>query len=359
MAVGTQAGSVLGPNRLGFLYGVLAGGGIDYYDMKALNAGLALRFTALSTKDVKGVTLAWLNTVNVPGTVQLRIETINATTGKPTGTLYDPAATIDITPANGLQTYIFATLPTAGMTVGTEYAVVLLTTVAGTNQTIYCGPSSSPMASSSPALALVTVDGTTRSNFNELGNSSPSLVLVMEDDSEEAQQFSPYYGTVAQASVYGTNFSAQKIVVTSSVKVCAVEVGLVKLGTPAGDLILDIRDTSNNVISGTSRTLDKDSIGATSSTKLVHGYFAPVTLNAGTYYICLSSPDSANSSNCWRFRKLAFLSATAIGSYVAASSSNSGTTWADSTTEVGAAWLVLDAQEAGAGSTTVIVVEDD
>src|SRR3990167_9425509 len=127
-------GSILGPAGAPLFQNIRAVAGLNTYAMAGLNVGFCARFPALNTLDITAIKIYW-NAVTTPGTVEARIETMDAATGKPTGSLYDAAATKSFTPAVGLQTVTFDTPPSTGLTEGNMYGVVLLTTVAGTTQT--------------------------------------------------------------------------------------------------------------------------------------------------------------------------------------------------------------------------------
>src|SRR3990167_5084146 len=282
---GAQFGSLIGPTiRLN------SGGGVTYA-MAALNTGWCSRFTATSTNDIKSVRLSWSG-VSSPGTngITLRIETVDATSGKPTGTLYDANATITFTAAVDIQTYTFATLPTTGLTVGNSYAIVLLTVVAGTTQTLYAHSTITGLASY-PDLVLTAVDGTTRTNFAEVSGSSPYCSLVDENDSEIPGAFLPFYTyTIPTAHFYSTtNYVAQKFIINTSINIAGVSAILIRTGTPAGDVRVRIFDSSNNVISGTTLTIDKDSLTGVNAKRIVVLFPSVVTLTLGTYRIVFDS----------------------------------------------------------------------
>ena len=195
MSIGIDFGSRLGPDVLSFI-------AANAYAMTALDAGLCDRFMARTTNDVKSVRMRW-GTVTTPGVIELRIETIDAATGKPTGTLYDAAATKSFTPVAGIQTVSFDTLPTVGLTVGTEYAVVLITTTAGTTQSLNAYNSSGVALSRYTVTLLTTATAVTRSTFTEVVNAVPCLSIIWDDDTEDSVGFSPYTTTPSR-SVYGT-----------------------------------------------------------------------------------------------------------------------------------------------------------
>lgn len=355
--VGADWGSRIGPDRI---IGVLGGVGAPAtYAMAGLNTGWAFRFTAPNTKDIASVRIAW-NAVSAAGTVQVRIETVDATTGKPTGTLYDAAATVDITPTATVQTATFATLPTTGLTVGAEYAVVLITTVAGTTHTLR-SHTLEQNAGRYPAATLQAADATTRSNFAEVSAAVGIVSLVNEDGNETVPGSSPYH-TFTPNNMYGNGVTgsnlvaAQKIILGAAISCAGVELDTInKLGTPAGNLRCRIFDGSNNVVSGTTVTIDKDSLTTGATTKGCFVLFpAPVSLAAGTYRVAFDSLDSVNSTNCWMIRSgVPLVLAASPSNYVFSESGDNGATWTDSTTDVAPIALLVDsftAASSGGGS---------
>jgi hypothetical protein len=316
-APGALHGSILAP-PLAIMRSIENGGPITLA-MAALNAAWCARFTAQSTKDIKAVLLSWSAAAATVGVVQLRIETIDATSGKPTGNLYDAAdgadAFYDITPSAGTQLYTFATTPVTGLTVGAEYGIVLITTTAATGGTHTLNSYHALGAGSHyPSIVMSATDGTTRTNFTETIASIPVVSLVMDDDTEESVQFAPWVGATSN-NIYTTNAVCQEITLPASVSVSAIIGNATKVGTPAGDLIAEILDTSNALVTGTRVTVDKDSWKIGASTKRSTFFLpTPVTLAAGTYRINIRSPECANSSNCIRFVSNAALNAADIPS---------------------------------------------
>ncbi|MBI5235574.1 MAG: hypothetical protein HY886_04925 [Deltaproteobacteria bacterium] len=320
------------------------------YAMAALNTGWCARFKANDTLDVKSVKLRW-SSVSAAGTVQLRIETIDATTGKPSGTLYDANAVISFTPVAGVQTYTFATLPTTGLTIGNEYAIVLLTTVAGTTQTLQSSATGTNYASL-PVILLTAANGTTRTNFAEVTDTIPIAGIVWEDNSENPSGLCPFH-TQNDTAIYTTNAGAVKMVLPAQVKIAGVFAWQRKSGTPAGDLRVRVFDSSNNVVANTTVTVDKDSLLTqfTSSRRVQFLFPAVVTLAAGTYRIVWDSASSANSSNCWTIRTATFFSSAGVPSASRLSTCpDVGTpVWTDSTTDMAAGGFLLDDIVAGTG----------
>ena len=128
----------LGPDVTAMLQHIL-GGGLIAGDIKALNTGVAFRFRAFETADIKTVNLAFTS-VDASTRIKVEIWTIDATTGKPNA-IYDANATFTTTvalTANALNQFTFAVTPTAGLTVGNEYAVVIVTTTGGATTTGLC-----------------------------------------------------------------------------------------------------------------------------------------------------------------------------------------------------------------------------
>lgn len=348
-APGDIFGSKIGPSRL---CGAIAASSFTSVVMAALNAGWCARFTAKSTKDIKSVKLRWTN-VSAPGTVQLRIETIDATTGKPTGTLYDANAVYDITPASGAQTYTFVTLPTAGLTIGTEYAIVLVTTVAGTTQTILSHVVDQ-YPSWYPVVVLTTATAPTRSSFAEVTGSVPTISLVWEDDSEDNVGFFPFHNTSIVFGLYSNRAAGLKLTLDRSEQIIGISLDyLLKTGTPAGNLRCTVLDANDNAVSGTTIILDKDSLSTGANSRgCVVLFTDAVTLAAGTYRVLFDSVSSVDASNCWGLRGATFFSSGAVGSWrVTTTIDITGTpiVWTDSTTDISPVNLLLYDYAAGGG----------
>lgn len=345
--VGTYHGPLWGPPTNGYL----AFASTNTHAMAALNTGWAARFTAIDTRDVKTVYVHW-NSVSSPGEVTVRIETIDATTGKPSGTLYDANASLAFTPTAGWQALTFASIPTTGLTAGSEYAIVLLTTTGGTTQTL----SRSVPSPCYPSITLTASDGTTRSNFAEVNTHRPICTLIMDDDEEEILAFQPYVTVDQSKDIYGTNAAGMKFVVPAGTTktFTAYQWFGSRTGTPAGDLRFRILDSDDAAVAGTTVTVDKDSLtNVNARDAMIPLVGGPVTLAAGTYRAVLDSVSSANSSNCW----------TVIGANVrVAGNTPSGfvmtdtadvtagppITWTDTTTMAPLLWLV-ESTEAGTG----------
>ena len=219
---------------------------------------------------------------------------------------------------------------------------MLLTVVAGTTQTLYAHSTITGLASY-PDLVLTAVDGTTRTNFAEVSGSSPYCSLVDENDSEIPGAFLPFYTyTIPTAHFYSTtNYVAQKFIINTSINIAGVSAILIRTGTPAGDVRVRIFDSSNNVISGTTLTIDKDSLTGVNAKSIVVLFPSVVTLTSGTYRIVFDSSGSANSSNAFGLRLNTFLNSAAVNPWRPSTSSDA-ITWTDSTTEQTGVWLLLD-----------------
>ncbi len=341
---GNLYGSRVGPYRESSW--VALNGGMSLYAMETLNEAWCARFTALSAKDVKTVRLHWA-TVTAGGSVEVRIETIDAATGKPTGTLYDAAATKTFTPTQGLQDLTFSPLPTAGLTAGVEYGIVLITTVSGTVHSLSSGATLTHR-SRLPVAVLTAADGTTRSNFALATNMVPCVSLVMDDDSEDAHGMLPYY-TYTTNSIYSTLAGGLKIVLEHPIVVSGVQIDAIgKIGTPAGDFRIRVFDSADNLITGSTIVLDKDTFPGYQSHTL---FPSLISLPAGTYRVIGDSAASANSSNCWYIRSSKFLHPNSVGSnFRKTTCPDIGTpVWSDSTIETVGISFLLDSISASGG----------
>ena len=256
------------------------------YAMAALNTGWDARFVATKAKTISGVRLNW-SSVTTPGTVQLRIETTSA--GKPSGTLYDANASQSFTPTAGNQLVTFGSAPTTNLTVGTEYHVVLLTTVAGTTQTLRSHWL--PLDGRYPYTVLTAANGTTRTNFAPVTSALPICSLVYTDTTEDALRFLPY-ATGGSFAVYGTRAAGMKFTIANSTVFRGIDFhGVATTGTPA-DILFEIYNGSS-LISGSSVTVSKDSIA---NLRTVHCPIPDLTLAAGTYRAVFGASGRATTS---------------------------------------------------------------
>lgn len=349
---GAQFGGTLGPGHQARNMVT----GATSYAMATLNAGFAARFIALkSGVDIVGVKIGW-GSITAPGTVKLQIETIDATTGKPTGTLYDAHATISFSPVTGIQTYTFAVAPATNLTAGTAYAVTLLTTIAGTTHTLRAYPSQNNRLSAYPVVVLTTATGQTPSSYAEVTGVVPICSLVLSDGTEDSMGMCPF-NTSTSNLTYSTLAKACKVTIANPQVVAGVELnGVANAGTPAGDLRVRIFNSDNNVISGTTVTVDKDYlIGIGTTARCIQFLFpTAVTLPAGTYRIVFDSQGSVNSSNCYDIRSVVFLSSNAVPANFKLSTTSDVTatpiTWTDNTTDLMPVFLILDSFGASGGS---------
>lgn len=296
--------------RLGapFVLTQLAANGNTSFALGPLNAGWCARFTARSTKDVKGVKVQFA-TVTAAGQYTVRIETIDATSGKPTGTLYDAAAVATgVVPVSDstVQT-TFGTLPTTGLTAGTEYGVVLLCTTGGTTHTLRSHPAVQSIVAAYPTVVLTAADGTTRTNFTEVTSAAPIVSIVLEDDTEEIIGLINYGGTTTHSLITsaGLRAAAMKFTIGSSIEVVGYENLLFQQGTaPAGsNLRFRIFNSSDATVTNSTATVDYDSLKTGAGGRMMLVPLAtPITLAAGTYRLVIDEPAGASTStaNCWR-----------------------------------------------------------
>lgn len=361
MTIGAQHGSRIGADM--HAWGMCLTSN-STFAMASLNAGWCARITAIDTRDIASVVVNF-GTVTAAGEITLRIETVDATTRKPTGTLYDAAATKAFTPVAGFQTVTFASLPTAGLVAGTEYAIVLLTTTGGTTMTIRSHVASG-YATAFPVALMTASDGTTRSNFAYVAGSAPIATVILEDASEESLGLC-HYGTNNTNNIFGTQAVAAKITVPSGLhySVYGFDASVGITGTPAGDLRGRILDSTGTLVSGATATGDDNSmIGTIAAARPTcrFRFTSNITLPPGTYYAVLDSQSSANSSNCYFMRSGVANSAAVVpqGCILATTADITANpiTWTPVTTEVPAISLLIDSivgAPVGQGSSMVFV----
>lgn len=324
--------------------------GPNTYAMPALNNGVSMRFRSnSSTRKIYGVTVSWA-TLTAVGTVTVRIETIDATTGKPTGTLYDTNAAITAAPsgAGSTQTFTFASNPTTTLSAGTEYAVVIFTASAGTAHTLNSYTNTGGL----PAVLHTAADASTRSNFTVTNPSVPIVTLVLDDATETCFDAFPYY-SITNTQIYGVDLAAGAKF-TTNVSIVVNGIGLdhpLQTGSP-GDLRLRLLDNSNTLVTGSTITIDKDYVSGMSGRSIRAFFDAPITLTAGTYRIVADQNGSGDSSNFYNIRNMISLSTNVCPTdFRQSSSTNMSTTftWTDSTTNSSSMFLLIDSIPTQAG----------
>lgn len=276
--------------------GLLGQGGPSTFAMAGLNAGWCAKFQARDNRDIKSLNVNW-SSVATPGTVQLRIETIDMTTQppKPTGTLYDANAVKSFTPVAGWQNVAFDTLPTAGLTAGNLYGALLITTGAGTTQTLnaYIGGNTARH----PFYALTAADASTRANLTEQG--VPIATIVYEDDDEDELFWAPLSARTS-FDIYGTRAVGHLYTFDSRVKLSGMAMQQVQNttdhATMTGDIQLHVYDANGAVVTGPV-VIDKEHFGVAFSTKRLFFEFpSPIVFNASTYRFSVSQSDTGSTS---------------------------------------------------------------
>jgi hypothetical protein len=329
--------------------------------MAPLNTGWCARTLAEDTRDIKGVWINWGTVTNpITNGVQLRAETIDTATGKPTGTLYDANASVSFTPTAGWQNINFAVLPTTGRTVGSMYGLVLLTTGTPASTTLTLNSHVANVSGQAlPATILTAADGTTRSNFAEGATSTAVGFIVYEDNSIEPMMLSGQ-GPGVVKSIFGTARWGAKMTHVGDMTIRGVwwTFGASTAGTPS-DLLIKIRNAAGTLIAGFPVTVDKDGTTATGVNIYRRGYVpvAPVTLlaSAGPHYIYMQQTDTASTVGN-RHSLLAFTVPTnAYPNWVSVTTTDDTTspsTWTLDTAEMVSIGVRLDdvpAQNVGGG----------
>mgnify|MGYP001573483013 CR=1 FL=1 len=325
------------------------------FAMAGLNSGICLRFVATEAKDIASVKVVW-SAVSAPGQVTVRIETIDMTTGKCTGTLYDAnAVATAVVPTVDVQTITLGAA-TTNLTAGTTYGVMILTTTGGTTQTIRY--MSDVSGSIYPNAVLTAADGTTRANLAEQAAGLPIMSFVMDDATETTMGNSPYWSRDNSSQINALKAAAVKMVIPANTTftTSGVDAIFARNGTPAGDLRLRVMDASDNVVANTTVTADLDLMTATANRYTRFMFPASVDLVGGTYRLVWDCASCANDANDW-----ALYGAQITSTGVAPSGFKISTTadrtavpivWSDNATGLGPpVRLIVDNVTASAGST--------
>lgn len=323
------------------------------FAMAALNTGWAARFLAPAAKIVKGFRVYW-GTITAPGEITARLEGVDAN-GDPDGTLIDANATRVFTPTAGAQLVEFAVDPTTALTPGTMYALVLLTTTAGTAHTLrsYFSGSGAPQA------ALHAADGTTRANFAEAAAGVyPVTVFTFTDGTEEACGCCPFYESSSASSssrtLYGASRRAGALIEVPTITTARGLHALIsKTGTPAGPLLVELQDKNGSTVSGTSKSFAPGLIGGARILRVLFTGTVELTAELSPYRVVLQSPASVAATDCFTaFGAKAFSSKHVASGHIWTWYDG---TWHDEPTIQAGAELLLDTIVPAAGGGSAIL----
>ena len=333
-----------------------ASSGVVTFAMAPLNSQVQFRFIATDTRDVYYVWINWA-TISSPGQITVRVETVDTTSGKATGTLYDSNAVITgVTPTAGWQQITFSTPPSTGLTPGTAFAVVILTTTGGTTMTLR----GCLAAFGGPNAALFVSADATRADAVESAGSFPILTLGLSEHTTTTEETPNLLGAAVVttfSTIYGTTspcaFGAKFIVPANETwNVAAAWLQIGRSGTPAGDLrcrILDTTTPDGVIATATAPVNDLLSVNAH---RACIQFASLVTLAAGTYRIVWDSASSVNSSNCYTAKYFPHRTSALCSSGFFLTSGTTGN-WTDDNTSLPFCGLWLQ-NVAPPGGTTLI-----
>ncbi|MCK5547587.1 MAG: hypothetical protein KAI64_01130, partial [Thermoplasmata archaeon] len=145
------------------------------------------------------------------------------------------------------------------------------------------------------------------------GNSDTATDVKTYDGSWSSQDFQPVYvlqtatpsyegnpyHSFSEKSIYGTgNAWGNRFTITVDETYNEAKFYLKKVGTPAGDITVKIRNIDDGILME-SKTLTSASVGTTYGWVTFTFDTGPEFVTTKSYRIYLESPDSADSSNCY------------------------------------------------------------
>ncbi len=316
-------------------------------DLKADHAGVAFRFTAKSTDDVKSVALRFGTVTAVTG-VTVEIWTIDTATGKPSS-IYDAKATATATPtANATNVFSYAAdPPTTGLVVGDEYAIVIINhTTGGATACIlqsHVTPYAGALIGSLPVTVLSTTDA--GSAWTEVASTLPVCSVVFEGDAVHNVGFCPVY-TITANKVYDTHYAGGKFVLDTTVSAIGIYAAVGKTGTPTANLTMRLYKDNNTVVTGAVREVNLHSLETqiTTGIRVIRVLFpAAVSLTAGTYRISIDGAAANDANHCWQVYHGELLDASSLGSdFRIVTSTDSGAAWTDTTAKPFMGGILID-----------------
>jgi hypothetical protein len=325
--------------------------------LDAANEVLAVVFQASAAGDIDRVKMYISAIGGTGGTYDVRIETVDATTGEPTGTLFGTNTNLSAAyTTTGIKTVTLTAAATVAA--GDNFAVVIKAVTAdGTNKaTFVCGIG--PCDARHPYF----LTGTTAAYVKSL--LLPSVITPLYDDDTTVAGTFPLAGDIDNESWDSTSTSNQDRGNAFTFPMAVRVMGFRLCGGP-------VEDGANFTVSvynsaGTAqqtRTYDEDIMsGRTSGDEgLIVGYFdTPYTVPANTKFYIAMRPTAAADV---RMQKYTFMSATdranvfPIGNG-ATRNNTSGIFNIESTDVVYPIFPIIDQVEIGEGGAGTIIIEE-
>ena len=280
-------------------------------NMTSQNHKTSLRFTAQESKTVNAIRVYLQAENGVSPQYRYGIQTNNPTGNVPSGTWVGNFGLRTAT-APGWQPAITLGSP-ATLTAGTIYHLVVEPT----------GSPGWPTTSANIGLRRSTPlnnlypktnasDPNANTFYKTLAGSWPAAQgfqpIYELDFSDATYEGNPYSETPTQTSIFGSNWYGEKFTVTGSDKIAnSVSFCVIKVGTPANNLTVEIRNAANTTIyTGTLLTVAGAPTSYTCPTSWQTHTFtpSPITLTGGVTYRIFLRTSGGTSSNSYRLYRL-------------------------------------------------------
>ena len=337
--------------------------------MAAAGAIMCHKFTAKSTNDIKGVVLL-ITSSTTPGSLRISIEAIDPATGQPptTFTPYDANASMLLTTSSsfcgtvgqdltvGTKTYTFASLPTTGLIVGSEYAIVVESISVSTLITFANTLSLQNALNMIPAASFTG----TRASYAITAGPGTFSIPIDESDTWLIKQSFPFKTTFNNNTIYGNYLIAATFTLEAGVMASGVVINLFRNGTPTSPLRMRLVNSSNTVLYDTTIGVTSYSLAllASSSRALYIHFPNTISMPSGTYRVVFSSAGEPASTNALSFRSAIPIDVTRCVNTSMPMISTATTTadalplwssWTDPQTDCAFLWLEVDSFIASGG----------
>lgn len=258
--------------------------------MSAINAKMAMIFHAPKTGNIASI--MWrTGTVTTGGTIDARLETMDLTTGDPSGTLVGTNTNVSVVVNAADDNIVFTTTLTAAAAVTKSQlmAFVLVNPGAAQANMSVIGYSTGGVITSFPYHDLHNGTGYTPGTTN-----IKAMSLIYDDGSVETPLgYLPVLTAITSTVFAGgnnPNVRGLRFQFPISIRVTGIWVNL----DPDGDTKLSLVTTAYNKGAGTgilaSVTLDKDTRGTTAGSLMMATFDSAVTLSAATNYRLIVEP---------------------------------------------------------------------
>ncbi len=303
-------------------------------NMTSINHKTSLRFTAQNSKTVNAIRVYIQAESGTSPSYRFGIQSNSGT--NPSGVFLSSG--IQTNTSTGWKTIPLST--PVSLTAGSVYHIVIEPVGTPTGSANIALRRSTPLNSIYPQTQAIDTQANTLFKTSAAGawttqNFQPIYELDYSDSTYEGNP----YDTNTEVSIFGSNWVGEKFTVTGTNKTASsISFCVIKVGTPGGNLTVELRDGSNTTIYSAVLT----TVAATPTsytcpgTWQTHTFPSPITLMSTSTYRIFLRTTGGNNNNSYRLQRLDTINSSNYNSInydglnsVYTNTTSPGSTWTD------------------------------